>query len=93
MGEFVRPRVVGFNHVALEVGVIDEALAFYGLLFRFELRGKSDSMAFIDLGEQFIAPSEGQQAARRRWSPFRSRCRRQGGGPQSIGGCWCYSTG
>jgi catechol 2,3-dioxygenase-like lactoylglutathione lyase family enzyme len=90
MGEFVRPRVVGFNHVALEVGVIDEALAFYGRLFRFELRGKSDSMAFIDLGDQFIAL---QKAARRRWSTFRSRCRRQGGGLQSTRGCWCYSTG
>ena len=55
MAEFARPRVVGFNHVALEVGDIDEALAFYGRLFRFELRGKSDSMAFIDLGDQFIA--------------------------------------
>jgi lactoylglutathione lyase len=61
MGEFVRPRVVGFNHVALEVGVIDEALAFYGRLFRFELRGKSDSMAFIDLGDQFIALQKGRR--------------------------------
>ena len=43
---------MGFNHVALEVGDIDEALAFYGRLFRFELRGRSDSMAFIDLGDQ-----------------------------------------
>ena len=48
MAESKRPRVVGFNHVALEVGDIDEALAFYGRIFRFELRGKSDSMAFID---------------------------------------------
>lgn len=50
---------MGFNHVALEVGDIDEALAFYGRLFRFELRGKSDSMAFIDLGDQFIALQKG----------------------------------
>ena len=56
-----KPRVVGFNHVALEVGDIDEALAFYGLLFRFELRGKSDSMAFIDLGDQFIALQKGRR--------------------------------
>jgi lactoylglutathione lyase len=61
MGEFARPRVVGFNHVALEVGDIDEALAFYGRLFRFELRGKSDSMAFIDLGDQFIALQKGRR--------------------------------
>ena len=49
MAESARPRVVGFNHVALEVGDIEEALAFYGRLFTFNLRGKSDSMAFIDL--------------------------------------------
>lgn len=60
MDEFARPRVVGFNHIALEVGDIDEALAFYGRLFRFELRGKSDAMAFIDLGDQFIALQKGR---------------------------------
>src|SRR5580692_12767016 len=61
MAEFARPRVIGFNHVALEVGDIEEALAFYGRLFRFELRGKSDSMAFIDLGDQFIALQKGRR--------------------------------
>ena len=55
-----RPRLVGFNHVALEVGDIEEALAFYGRIFTFELRGKSDSMAFIDLGDQFIALQKGR---------------------------------
>jgi len=60
MAEIEKPRVVGFNHVALEVGDIDEALAFYGRLFKFELRGKSDSMAFIDLGDQFIALQKGR---------------------------------
>src|ERR1700733_9343273 len=60
MAEIEKPRVVGFNHVALEVGDIDEALAFYGRLFEFELRGKSDSMAFIDLGDQFIALQQGR---------------------------------
>ena len=54
-------RVVGFNHIALEVGDIDEALAFYGRLFRFELRDKSDSMVFIDLGDQFIALQKGRR--------------------------------
>jgi lactoylglutathione lyase len=58
-----RPRVVGFNHVALEVGDIEEALAFYGRLFEFELRGKSDTMAFIDLGDQFIALQKGRKQA------------------------------
>jgi lactoylglutathione lyase len=60
MTESARPRVVGFNHVALEVGDIEEALAFYGRLFTFELRGKSDTMAFIDLGDQFIALQKGR---------------------------------
>jgi catechol 2,3-dioxygenase-like lactoylglutathione lyase family enzyme len=58
---FTRPRVVGINHVALEVGDIEEALAFYRRLFTFELRGKSDTMAFIDLGDQFIALQKGRK--------------------------------
>ncbi len=56
-----KPRLVGFNHVALEVGDIDEALAFYGRLFDFTLRGKSKAMAFIDLGDQFIALQRGRK--------------------------------
>ena len=63
MAELARPRLVGFNHVALEVGDIEEALAFYGRLFTFERRGKTDSMAFIDLGDQFIALQEGRKQA------------------------------
>ena len=63
MAEFAKPRVIGFNHVALEVGDIDEALAFYGRLFKFKLRGKTDSMAFIDLGDQFIALQKGRRQA------------------------------
>ena len=55
-----RSRAVGLNHVALEVGNIEEALAFYGRLFDFELRGKSSSSAFIDLGDQFIALQKGR---------------------------------
>jgi catechol 2,3-dioxygenase-like lactoylglutathione lyase family enzyme len=55
-----KPRLVGINHVALEVGDIDEALAFYGRLFRFELRGRSETMAFIDMGDQFIALATGR---------------------------------
>ena len=50
-----KARAVGLNHVALEVGDIDEALAFYRRLFDFELRGKSATSAFIDLGDQFLA--------------------------------------
>ena len=56
-----KARAVGFNHVALEVGDIDEALAFYGRLFDFELRGRSDDMAFIDLGDQFLALQKGRR--------------------------------
>ena len=56
-----KARAVGFNHVALEVGDIDEALAFYGRLFEFELRSRSDTDAFIDLGDQFIALQKGRR--------------------------------
>ena len=63
MASSAKPRVVGFNHVALEVGDIEEALAFYGRLFQFELRGKSETMAFIDLGDQFIALQKGRSQA------------------------------
>ncbi|HEX6115261.1 MAG TPA: VOC family protein [Geminicoccaceae bacterium] len=56
----VKPRLVGINHVALEVGDIEAALAFYGQLFDFTLRGRSDTMAFIDMGDQFIALSTGR---------------------------------
>ena len=63
MAQSAKPRVVGFNHVALEVGDIEQALAFWGRLFEFELRGKSDDMAFIDLGDQFIALQKGRKQA------------------------------
>jgi catechol 2,3-dioxygenase-like lactoylglutathione lyase family enzyme len=55
-------RLVGINHVALEVGDIDEALAFYEHFFEFELRGKRPTMAWIDAGDQFVALSKGQGA-------------------------------
>ncbi len=54
------PRLVGINHVALEVGDVDEALEWYGRIFDFELRGRLSGMAFIDMGDQFIALSEGR---------------------------------
>ena len=50
-----RARLVGFNHVAVEVDDVDEALAFYGRIFDFELRGRGPKMVFIDAGDQFIA--------------------------------------
>jgi lactoylglutathione lyase len=57
-----KARFVGINHVALEVGDIDEALDFYGPLFDFELRGRiGKKMAFIDAGDQFIAIAAGRR--------------------------------
>ena len=54
-------RLVGINHVALEVGDLDEALSWYGRFFEFELRGRAGGrMAFIDIGDQFIALSAGR---------------------------------
>jgi catechol-2,3-dioxygenase len=50
-----RARLVGLNHIALEVGDVEEALEFYGRIFEFELRGRGGRMAFIDMGDQFIA--------------------------------------
>jgi lactoylglutathione lyase len=60
MPQVKKPRAIGLNHVALEVGDIDEALAFYGRLFDFELRGRSKTSAFIDLGDQFLALQKGR---------------------------------
>ena len=56
-----RARAVGINHVALEVGDLDEALEFYGRFLSFELRGRVPRMAFLDLGDQFLALSEGRR--------------------------------
>jgi len=56
-----RARAIGFNHVALEVGDIDQALAFYGQLFAFELRSRSETDAFVDLGDQFLALQKGRR--------------------------------
>jgi lactoylglutathione lyase len=53
-------RAVGMNHVALEVGSLDDALAFYGRLFDLELRGRMQAMAFVDMGDQFLALAEGR---------------------------------
>jgi predicted enzyme related to lactoylglutathione lyase len=53
-------RLVGINHVAVEVDSIDGALDFFGRMFELELRGRMARMAFIDMGDQFIALSEGR---------------------------------
>jgi catechol-2,3-dioxygenase len=54
-------RLIGINHVALEVGELEPALAWYARFFEFELRGRAgDRMAFIDMGDQFIAVAAGR---------------------------------
>jgi catechol 2,3-dioxygenase-like lactoylglutathione lyase family enzyme len=54
-------KLVGINHVALEVGDIDEALEWYGRIFDLDLRGRmGTAMAFVDMGDQFIALSRGR---------------------------------
>ena len=55
-----KPRLVGVNHVALEVGDVDEALSFYGQIFEVELRGRAGRMAFVDMGDQFVALAQGR---------------------------------
>jgi lactoylglutathione lyase len=55
-----RAKLIGFNHVALEVGDIGEALEFYGRLFQIELRGRGPRMAFVDAGDQFLALAESE---------------------------------
>ena len=55
-------RLVGINHVALEVSDIDRALDFYGRIFDLRLRGRSDGAAFIDIGDQFLALMKGRSA-------------------------------
>ena len=57
-------RLIGINHVALEVGDVDDALDFYGRLFAFELRGRVPGMAFLDMGDQFLALAEGRTQPR-----------------------------
>jgi lactoylglutathione lyase len=57
-------RLIGINHVALEVGDVEEALVFYGRIFDFELRGRVPRMVFIDMGDQFLALAEGRTQPR-----------------------------
>ncbi len=54
MTQAKRPKLIGINHVAIEVADIDEALAWYARIFDFTLRGKGERNAFIDMGDQFI---------------------------------------
>ena len=56
----MKAKPVGINHVALEVGNLEEALDFYGRIFELSLRGRAGRMAFVDLGDQFVALAEGR---------------------------------
>jgi lactoylglutathione lyase len=60
----MKARLVGINHVALEVGDVDEALAWYARIFSFELRGRAGTMAFIEMGDQFLALSAPREQTR-----------------------------
>ncbi len=86
-----KARLVGINHVALEVGNIEEALAFYGRLFEFSLRGRSAKIAFIDLGGSrkpvsALCPDEGWSSGTRGETACKSWSTRISSSP-SIGRC------
>jgi catechol 2,3-dioxygenase-like lactoylglutathione lyase family enzyme len=80
MSDSRKPRLIGINHVAIEVGDIDEALAWYGRIFDFTLRGKGERNAFIDMGDQFInmtlVPATRREGAERRGNEQRRKERR-----------------
>ena len=74
MSDSRKPKLVGINHVAIEVGNIDEALAWYGQIFDFNLRNRHERSAFIDMGDQFInmtrVPDYRQEGVERRHIGF-----------------------
>jgi lactoylglutathione lyase len=59
-----KAKLVGINHVALEVGDLDAALDLYGRLFDYDMRGRGRKMAFLDMGDQFLAVAEGRTQPR-----------------------------
>ena len=64
-------RAIGINHVALDVGDLDEAVGFWRALFPgLELRSRSGRTAFIDLGDQFIGLFEQEVEPRREHRHF-----------------------
>jgi lactoylglutathione lyase len=75
MPEVKKARAIGFNHIALEVGDIEEALAFYARIFEFQLRGKDEDMAFIDLVHRF----RGSNHIRRPGRAYRTKYGRRDG--------------
>lgn len=61
MSEGRKARMLGVNHVVLEVGDLDEALEFYGKIFDVRVRRRSDTNAFVDMGDQFIQFALGKE--------------------------------
>ena len=61
MNDHNKANAIGINHIALEVGDIDDALAFYGSFLNFEISSQSDNAAFIYFGDQFINFSKGRR--------------------------------
>jgi catechol 2,3-dioxygenase-like lactoylglutathione lyase family enzyme len=55
-----KARLIGINHVVLEVDDVEQALDFYGRVFEFELRGRAGHMAFLDMGDQFLVLAGGR---------------------------------
>lgn len=60
MDDLHKPKLVGLNHIVLEVGDLTAALDFYHAIFAFRLRGREDHMAFLDMGDQFLVLAEGR---------------------------------
>jgi predicted enzyme related to lactoylglutathione lyase len=56
-----RTRLVGINHVAIEVGDVDEALEFYGRIFDITIEERIPKMAFVSMGDQFLAIAGGRK--------------------------------
>ena len=79
-----RARLVGLNHIALDIGDIEEALAFYGAIFNFELRGRGEGRAFIDMDDQFLSLMKGRSQKSSHPSSHHARARHW---LQSIGRC------
>ena len=51
----MKPRLVGINHVALQVDDIDEAVTFYTDLFQPTAVNRIPGAAFLQMGDQFLA--------------------------------------
>ncbi len=58
-----KATAIGINHIALEVGNIAEALAFYGSFLNFTITSQTEDAAFIYFGDQFINFAKGRTQA------------------------------